>query len=100
MKWALIFCAVAIVFMVIVLSHHRHAYRLTVEVAEERCNFLALSDPDVGLEADQIDCKLVHHDILMTLRVNKSSDYYVDCLTTDSLLGGEAPRDCTIYRRQ
>ena len=96
MKFLLFAIAFLVVFMTSLVIHHQHAYQLSVKLGEAECKFLALSNNALSLSAEQIDCSLVHHDILMVFKVSPSSEHTVSCLLHDTLFGAGPPTNCNL----
>lgn len=83
------------------LQWQRYQYNVMVQAAEEQCNILAESNSDIDLRPHEIDCTLVHHDILMTFRLGQNSSFYWDCLPSDQVMLQRIPAsNCKFYRRQ
>ena len=83
------------------LQWQRHRYTVMVRTAEQQCNILAMSNSDIDLLPHEIDCALVHHDILMTFRLGPNSNFYWDCLPPDQVMLQPIPAsNCSFYRRR
>ncbi len=99
MKIAFVAAGCLIGYMAHSVIDLRQEYRLSVELAEAKCNFVVLSDPKGELEPALIDCKLItDDDFLLTFEVNEAAGYYVDCLPDEALFRrGVSLRDCRLY---
>ena len=53
---------------------------MTVRIAQERCNFLALSKFSSDLAPGEVECALIHDDEVMIFWVNEQHPFFVDCI--------------------
>lgn len=83
------------------LQWQKHRYKLMVQDAEQQCNILAISHSDTDPLPHEIDCALVHHDVLITFRLGPNSNFYWDCLPPDQVMIQRlTASNCKFYRRQ
>jgi hypothetical protein len=74
-------------------------YRLRVETAERECDFFVLSDPSSNLAPEQINCTMVHDDILIRFQVDAEATTFVECNQDNGSLRAPQPTNCTLYRQ-
>ncbi len=89
---------IALIFalLIFVLFLKRNAYELSLQIAEERCNFIALASDEIDLASDKIDCSVVQDDIFLRLWVSKTTEHYVECAHGDFFWFQEPPMSCEL----
>ena len=99
MRLILFLAGIAVGIVAVTIYRMPSDYRSRVQTAERECDFFVLSDPSSTLALEEVDCTLVHDDVLVRFQVDTAATTFVECTQDHSSLKPPEIINCTLLRK-
>ena len=79
-RYSFILIVCLVIFAISGFFAMRVHYASDMQFVKEYCRAESILNIDtLKIDPNNIDCKVIHHDILITLKISEKSDFLMDC---------------------
>ncbi|MBL4785607.1 MAG: hypothetical protein JKY49_09280 [Cohaesibacteraceae bacterium] len=100
MKIAITIVAFLVSGVILFMMTERKFYGVEIAYMAEYCRAeVILNYEKLGIAPDNISCKIIHHDILVKMKISNNSDYQMSCSKQDSLFKHQPLENCSFFKQ-